>query len=123
MIKKRAPRRLWDFGLVWVCDTGNLSVSSSKYTNGRTALKIVTNETPDISEYLDFSFYNWVVYRSNAGMGESSIGRWLEVSHKLGQLMSYWILTISGHTISCVIVQKLTEDERDTDDWQGRIKD
>jgi hypothetical protein len=61
MIKKKVPRRLWDFGLVWICDTGNLSVSSSKYANGRTwSLEIVTGETPDISEYLDFSFYEWV---------------------------------------------------------------
>ena len=58
-----------------MCDTGNLSVSSSKYASGRTAIEIVTGETPDISEYLDFSFYDWVTYRTNAGLGESSLGR------------------------------------------------
>ena len=77
MMKKRVPRRLQDFGLVWVCDTDNLSISSSKCANGRTVLDILNGETPDISEYLDFLFYDWVVYRSNARMGESSIGRWL----------------------------------------------
>ena len=91
---------------------GTLSVSSSKYANGRTAIEIVTGETPDISEYLDFSFYDWVIYRTNAGLGESSLGRWIGVSHKVGQQMSYWILTISGHVISCVTVQRLTEDEK-----------
>ena len=123
MMKKRVPRRMWDFGLVWVCDTGNLSVSSSKYANGRTAIEIVTGETPDISEYLDFSFYDWVIYRTNAGLGESSLGRWIGVSHKVGQQMSYWILTISGHVISCVTVQRLTEDEKHTDEWRGLIVD
>ena len=123
MIKKRVPRRLWDFGLVWICDTGNLSVSSSKYANGRTALEIITGETPDISEYLDFSFYDWVRYRTNAGMGESSIGRWVGVSHKVGMLMSYWILTISGHVISCVTVQRLTEDEKKTEEWKTLMSD
>ena len=38
MMKKGVPRRLWDFGLVWICETGNLAVSSSQYANGRTAL-------------------------------------------------------------------------------------
>ena len=123
MIKKRVPRRLWNFSLVWVWDTGNLSWPSSKYTNGRIALEIVTGETPDISEYLDFSLYDWVVYRFNAGMGESSIGRWLGVSHKVGYLMSYWVLNISGHIISCVTVQRLAEDKKHIDDSQGRMKD
>ena len=116
MMKKRVQRRMWDFGLVWVCNTGNLSISSSKYSNGRTAIEIVTGETPDISEYLYFSFYDWVTYRTNAGLGESSLGRWIGVSHKVGQQMSYWILTISGHVISCVTVQRLTEDEKHTDE-------
>ena len=60
---------------MWICDTGNLSIFISKHANGRTALEIVSGETLDISEYLDFSFYDWVVYISNVGMGESSIGR------------------------------------------------
>ena len=86
----------------------NLTISSSRYANGRTPIEIVTGETPDISEYADFRFYVWVLYRSNAGLGEESLGQWLGVSHKVGQLMSYWILTISGHIISATTVQRLT---------------
>jgi hypothetical protein len=89
MMKKKVPKRLWDYGMIWVTETGNLSVSSSRYANGRTAIEYITGETPDISEYLDFGFYDWVVYRANAGLGELSLGRWLGVSHKVGQLMLY----------------------------------
>ena len=60
MIKKNVPKRLWDFGLVWISETGNLTVTSSRYANGRTPLEIVTGETPDISEYTDFEFYDRV---------------------------------------------------------------
>ena len=35
---KKVPRRLWDFGLVWTCEIGNLTVSSSRYAGGRTRL-------------------------------------------------------------------------------------
>ena len=77
MQKMRVPQRLWDFGLVWICETGNFIVSSSRYANGRSALEIITGETPDITEYLDFSFYGWCMHRTNAGLGESFIGRWL----------------------------------------------
>ena len=62
MTKKHVPPRLWDFGYIWICETGNLSVSSSKYANGRTPIEIITGETPDISEYTDFSFYDWITF-------------------------------------------------------------
>ena len=88
MKRLNIPKRLWDYLIIWICETFNLSVSSSHYANGRTPIEIITGETPDISEYLDFGFYNWVTFRSNAGLGEVSIGPWIGVSHKVGQLMS-----------------------------------
>lgn len=123
MTKKKVPRRLWDYGIIWISETGNLAVSSSRYANGRTSIEIITGETPDISEYLEFGFYDWVTYRSNAGLGELSIGRWLGVSHKIGQSMSYWILTKYGKIISCTTVQRLTELEKQTDAWKMRMKE
>ena len=123
MLKNQVPERLWDFGLVWTCKTGNLSVSSSHYANGRTSLEHITGETPDISEYLDFTFYDWVVYKPNAGLGKETLGRWLGVLHKIGQLMSYWILTIAGMVVSCVTVQRLTNAEKKTDEWKARMKE
>ena len=62
MQKRSVPRRLWDYGLVCVSETGNLTVSGSRYAQARTGLEIITGETPDISEYVDFSFYDWVTY-------------------------------------------------------------
>ena len=37
--------------------------------------------------------------------------------------MSYWILTISGHVISCVTVQRLTEDEKQIEEWKASMED
>ena len=39
MTKKQIPQRLWDYGLVWTCETGNLCVSSSRYARKRTSIK------------------------------------------------------------------------------------
>lgn len=52
MVKKRVLCRLWDFGLVWVCETGNFMVTSSRYADGRTSIKIITGTTPDIASML-----------------------------------------------------------------------
>ena len=51
-------------------------------------MEIIAGETPDILEYMDFGFYDWVLYRTNAGLGQPELGKWLGVSHRVGQLMS-----------------------------------
>ena len=66
MSKKNVPPRLWDFGFIRTCETINISVSTSKYAAERTPIDIVTDETPDISEYTDFGLYDWVTYKKNA---------------------------------------------------------
>ena len=74
----------------------------------------VTGETLDISEYLDFGFYDHVSFWDNAGLGEIQLGRWLGVSHRVGSLMSYWILTKQGTVISRTTVQRITNLEKET---------
>ena len=64
-----------------------------------------------------------MTYRANAGLGELSLGRWLGVSHKVGQLMSYWILANTGKVISCTTVQRLTNLEQKTREWISRMDD
>lgn len=78
--------------------------------------------TPDISEYLDFDFYDWALYRTNAGLGEVKLGRWIGVSHRVGQLMSYWVFPESGIPISVTTIQRLTNNERNTDEMKCRME-
>ena len=104
-----------------MCKTENVSANLSKYAQGCTPLEIITGETPDISEYLDFEFYDWALFRSNAGLGEVELARWLGVSHRVGRLMSYWVLQESGIPISAITVQRLTNDERNTVEMQQRM--
>ena len=66
----------------------------------RTALEQLTGETPEISEYHNFTFYDRCWYNDNAGLGETKLGCWLGVSHRVGSLMSYWVLTQKGNNIS-----------------------
>ena len=122
MLKKKVPTRLWDYGFTWVCETDNICANMSKYAEGRTPLEIITGETPDISEYLDFDFYDWVLYRSNAGLGEVEVAKWLGVSHRVGRLMSYWLLPESGIPISATTVQRMTNDEKSTEEMQKRME-
>ena len=43
------------------------------------------------------------------------------VSHKVGQLMSYWILPDTGKVISCTTIQRLTNLEQSSPEWDTRM--
>jgi hypothetical protein len=42
-----------------------------KFAERRTPLEIITGDTPDISEYVDFDFYNWSVSGEIQNLGQS----------------------------------------------------
>jgi hypothetical protein len=123
MIRKRVPRKLWDYGIRWTCQVMQRTSSEAGKLRGNCPLQEVTGESVDISEYLDFSFYDHVSYKENAGLGETRIGRWLGVSHRVGGLMSYWILTQKGTVISRTTVQRVTNLEKQTDEFKSAIEE
>ena len=82
--------------------------------NGCTPVEFVTGDIPDIAELLDFSFYDQCWYKENTGLGETHIGKWLGISHRIGLLISYWVLTAQGTLISRATVQRITHIENQT---------
>jgi hypothetical protein len=108
--------------LRWVCEIQNRTSNTARGLNGRCPLERVTGESVDISEYLDFGFYDWVWYKENAGLGETKLGRWLGVSHRMGTLMSYWILTKECQVLSRTTVQRVTNLELQTEENALRCK-
>jgi hypothetical protein len=121
MIRKRVPRRLWDYGVRWTCQVMQRTSTEAGGLRGVCPLEEVTGETIDISEYLDFGFYDHVSYKENAGLGATCIGRWLGVSHRVGSLMSYWIMTQKGTVISRSTVQRVTTLEKQTDEFKKAL--
>ena len=123
MVRKSVPHRLWDYGLQWVCDIQNRTSNSARGLEGRCPLERVTGETVDISEYLDFGFYDWVWFRENAGLGETKLGRWLGVSHRVGTLMSFWVITSAGKVLSRTTVQRVTNLELQLEENKNKCID
>jgi hypothetical protein len=68
----------------------------------QSSMDVMTGETPDSSEYLNFEFYRWVKYHDpSAGVAENVfLGHWLGVAHNVGQTMTYWILRSNGYVIA-----------------------
>jgi hypothetical protein len=123
--RTNCPTRLWDFAVQYVSETRALTALDAPGLRGRTPYEIITGRTPDISEYIDFSFYDWIwYYDSEVAFPEQKrkLGRWLGVSHRVGQAMCYWVLTASGKPISRSTVQPLSRDELGTDEYRQQME-
>ena len=113
MINTKAPKCLWDFCAVYACEIRCLTVHPNFAAQGRTPYELVTGRTPDISEYVEFEWYEplWYYNQEDYPADRRLLGRWLGVAHRVGQACCYYILTASGQTIVRSTVQKVSEDE------------
>ena len=72
MLKHNVPKRLWDFGLIY---ESSLLNRIPRGRHDRTGIEQVTGQTPDISEWLDFEFYDLVWYYDQKKMDMNDDGR------------------------------------------------
>jgi hypothetical protein len=91
MQKKNVYSWLWDYGLVYEC---KLLTRMSHGDDDRSGYEQVTGKTPNISELLDFEFYDLVWWwdrpnKLNINDETKRLGRWLGVSHCVGSNLCY----------------------------------
>lgn len=122
-IRKKIPKRLWDYALRWVCEIMQRTANTSRSAKGHVALKQITGETPDISEYLDFGFDDYAWCWENAGLGEAQLVQWLGVSHQVGSQMCYFVMKSNGEVLSRTSVQQVTNLELMTDEVKKQINE
>eukprot|EP00957_Ditylum_brightwellii_P026440 2000056-Ditylum_brightwellii.AAC.1 len=79
MKKKGVPRRLWDLGLMY---ESKLLTRMAMGHSRRSGYEEVTGNTPDISQWLDFEFYDLVLWwngseKLNVSDDPKHLGRWV----------------------------------------------
>ena len=92
------PVVLWDYCIEYLVELRNMTASNKVCLGGRTPFEVVHNFTPDISELLEFSWYQWIWYNDSI-IKDSMIGRWLGPAHNIGQGLAYYILNDNGEVI------------------------
>ena len=124
MRKRNIPNRLWCFGLEHQARLMNFI---PRGRNERSGYEIVTGRTPDISEYLDFDFYDLVWYWRSAHPSlsehDQELARWMGVAHRVGSDMCYWLMPVSGVPIVNTTVQHVTAEDLRNPDIQSRVDD
>jgi hypothetical protein len=108
MTTKAVLKHLWDFGIVYQAELMS-RISCGK--NGRTGYEDVVGETPDITKWMDFNFYDVVWYHDPPDtMAEMTseirkLGRWLGVVNRVESALTYWILTKACKVIARSTIQ------------------
>ena len=88
------------------------------------ALERLTGDTIDISEWLEFEFYDFVWFWNNQSDDTNPmLGWWLGVSHRVGSDLYYWIISDKVKVLSRKTVQHLTAEEPRDPDVQEWIRD
>ena len=98
MSRTYCPRALWIYGIAYVAKIIQLTASFVEDLQIITPLGALTGETPDISQYLDFGFYDRVWFKEDSGLRETKLGKFLGVSYHVGSLMSYWVFPRKRNT-------------------------
>ena len=89
------PSDFWCYAIEWAAHIRSFTAHDSLMLNSRTPEERITGVTPDISEFIHFSWAQWVWYRDPNSFPEADVhlGRWLGVAEDVGQAMTYWVLT------------------------------
>jgi hypothetical protein len=123
MTKTHTPKALWDFCAVYACELHNRIALPMYQLHGRTPIETLTGNTPDISEYLEYEWYQPVWILSPGAFPEEThtLGRWLGVAHRVDQAMCFWVLHPSGIPIARTTIQGLTKDDLECEATQRSI--
>ncbi len=109
MHKKRVPEVLWCYCLEYVSE---VLLQNMVKINELTLYESLTRETPDISEYIEFEFHDWVKYWDpRAKMPGEQLGKWLGVCKNVGAAMTYSILKDNGQVVARSALRNLHKDE------------
>ena len=123
MTKKNIPKCLWDFGLVYKAKIMSRMACGSDNCTG---YEEVTGQTPDISKWLDFEFYDlvwWLDHPTKPDVTNYTqwLAWWLGVSHRVGSDLCYWLITDTGKIISKTSVEHVMHDDYLNEDKKKQI--
>ena len=114
----RASKCSWDYVAIYVSEIRSCMAHQLYKLHGRTPYEIVAGDTPNITEWLEYDFYQPVWFYSPAvfPVEKQLLRRWLGVAHRVGQALCYWILPVSGVPIARSMVQPISKDDLATNE-------
>jgi hypothetical protein len=96
-----SPANTWLLAITYVCLLLNHHASAA--LGWKTPLQVMNGQTPDISKFLQFSFYELVYYHTYSdnftSVSNEAQGWWVDIAIHVGDALTYKILTLSNKII------------------------
>jgi hypothetical protein len=128
MYKTQCPKRFWCFCGEWVAAIRRFIAHNMPILEGTNPYERIYARSADISEYVQFDWYQFVWYIEPVELATGiksrrGIGRWLGVSTSAGSKLCYRILNSKGNVINRSSVIPVKQEEKTKDDVIARIKE
>ena len=109
------PKRLWCYLGKWCAAIKRLTARQGT-SDCRVPCELRLGDTPDISEYAQFDWYQYVWFIQPAGdyLEKKVLARFVGVASNVGSLMTFWCLPGSCDIVARSSVTPLTVDELNT---------
>ena len=121
MQRTLTPVRLWCFCYEYTADILSLCATNRFDLKGRTPYEVVTNYTPDISEYVTFSWFQWCWYLDEDRKCKS-LCRWIGPANYIGQSMCWFIICENGEYIARSSVIAVEEADFESSELKDQMK-
>ena len=111
MRRTNTPLVLWDYCVEYNAEIRCMTATNIFDLNNRTPFESVLGFTPDISELVEFGWYQWVWYHDPVHPERDNLGRWLGPAHNVGQGLAYYILNHNAEVIVRSTVSTIKDDD------------
>ena len=120
MRRTNTPIVLWDYCIEYNSELRSVTAARNIELEGRIPFEKVMGYTPDISELLEFNWYDWVWYYEPTKPERAQLGRCLGPAHNAGQGLAYYILNENAEVVMRSSVAAFKESEISSPETQER---
>ena len=121
MQSTNTPVRLWCFCYEYTADLLSLCANGSYNLQGRTPYEVVMHTTPDISEYVSFSWYQWCWY-FDENTRSKRLCRWLGPAHQVSRSFCSYILLDNAQFIARSTVIHIPSTDLDSSEMKETMR-
>ena len=118
-----SPVRLWDYCWEYYCYIKRFTVTSNIHLENKTPYEKIHGRMPNITEFIQYRWFEWVWYADLQNPDDEILGRWLGPAENAGFGHTSNILTNKGRIVTRSSLRPMKEGELDNPDVKRRCSD
>ena len=118
-----SPVRLWDYCWEYYCSLKRFTATNNIHLENKTPHEKIHGTMPNITEYIQYQWFEWIWYADLRNPDDEVLGRWLGPASNAGTGHASHILTQKGRVITRSSLRPMKEGEMDRPETKRRCDD